>query len=106
MQGLLSIGNLPSAGETVKRPRRASGTSTRLNASARAPVPILFQFGDRDFYIAPMSGREFHRAAPEGSDLLTYETGHDMRLAEIRADQRAFLARNLGFDGSEAPPHA
>lgn len=62
-----------------------------------APAEVLFQFGDRDFYIAPMSGREFGRAAPEGSALLTYDTGHDMRLPQIRADRTAFLARVLGL---------
>lgn len=59
------------------------------------PAAALFQFGRRDFYIAAMSGLEFHAAAPEGSELLTYETGHDMRLPEIRADRGAFLARVL-----------
>lgn len=43
-----------------------------------------------------------HRAAPTGSELLTCDTGHDMRLADIRADRRAFLARVLGFDASES----
>jgi pimeloyl-ACP methyl ester carboxylesterase len=65
-----------------------------------APAAVLLQFGRRDFYIAAMSGLEFHGAAPEGSELLTYDTGHDMRLAEIRADRRAFLARVLGLSGS------
>jgi hypothetical protein len=65
-----------------------------------APAAALFQFGRRDFYIAAMSGLEFHGAAPEGSELLTYETGHDMRLAEIRADRQAFLARMLGLDSA------
>lgn len=60
-----------------------------------APATILLQFGRRDFYIAAMSGLEFHAAAPEGSELAAYETGHDMRLPEIRADRRAFLARVL-----------
>ena len=62
-------------------------------------VPVLFQFGRSDFYIAPMSGLEFHAAAPNGSELLSYDTGHDMRLPEIRADRRAFLVRTLGLDG-------
>lgn len=62
-----------------------------------APATVLFQFGRQDFYIAAMSGLEFHGAGPAGSELLTYETGHDMRLPEIRADRRAFLARVLGL---------
>jgi pimeloyl-ACP methyl ester carboxylesterase len=59
---------------------------------------VLFQFGRRDFFIAAMSGLEFHGAAPAGSELLAYETGHDMRLPEIRADRRAFLGRALGLE--------
>jgi hypothetical protein len=66
------------------------------------PAHVLFQFAERDFYIAPMSALEFQRAAPNGSELRTYETGHDMRLAKIRADRRAFLARVLGFSQDEA----
>ena len=62
-------------------------------------VPVLFQFGRSDFYIAAMSGLEFHSAASTGSELLSYDTGHDMRLPEIRADRRAFLVRTLGMDG-------
>jgi dienelactone hydrolase len=59
--------------------------------------PVLLQFAERDYYIALMSARELQRAGPEGTELLTYDTGHDMRLPEIRADRRAFLARTLGF---------
>jgi dienelactone hydrolase len=64
-----------------------------------APAAVLFQFAERDFYIALMSAREFARAAPDGTELRTYDTGHDMRLDEIRADRRAFLAQALGIDG-------
>ncbi len=37
-----------------------------------------------------------HRA----SELLAYDTGHDMRLPEIRADRRAFLVRTLGLSSA------
>lgn len=60
-----------------------------------APARVLFQFGRSDFFIAAMSGLEFRGSAPEGSELLAYDTGHDMRLPEIVADRRAFLARTL-----------
>jgi pimeloyl-ACP methyl ester carboxylesterase len=59
------------------------------------PIEVLFQFGRMDFYIAAMSGLEFHAAAPAGSELLSYDSGHDMRLPEIRAGRRAFLVRTL-----------
>ena len=59
---------------------------------------VLLQFGERDYYIAAMSARELQRAAPDGTDLRFYDTGHDMRLDAIRADRRAFLARHLGLE--------
>jgi len=62
-----------------------------------APAAVLMQFGRRDFFIAPMSGLEFRGAAPEGTELKAYDAEHDMRLPEIRADRRAFLARHLGL---------
>ncbi|MEX1169045.1 MAG: dienelactone hydrolase family protein [Chloroflexota bacterium] len=68
------------------------------------PAAVLCQFAERDFYIAPMTGLELHRAAPPGSELSWYDTGHDMRLAEIRADRRAFLARTLGFEAQTGNP--
>lgn len=67
----------------------------RIGASA--PAAVLCQFAERDFYIAPMTGLELHRAAPTGSELRWYDTGHDMRLPEIESDRRAFLAGVLGF---------
>ena len=45
-----------------------------------------------------MSGLEFRGAAPDDSQLLAYDTGHDMRLPEIAADRRTFLARTLGAE--------
>ena len=61
------------------------------------PAAVLFQFAERDFYIALMSGRELQRAAPAGSEWRTYDAGHDMRFDGIRADRRAFLESALGF---------
>jgi pimeloyl-ACP methyl ester carboxylesterase len=62
-----------------------------------APASVLFQFGRSDFFIAAMSGLEFRATAPAGSELLPYDTGHDMRLPEIAADRRAFLTRTVGI---------
>ena len=56
-----------------------------------APATVLFQFGRSDFFIAAMSGLEFRASAPAGTELLPYDSGHDMRLPEIAADRRAFL---------------
>jgi dienelactone hydrolase len=60
-----------------------------------APARILFQFGRRDFYIAPMTGREFARAAGDAAELKAYDAEHDMALPEILADRTAFLEREL-----------
>lgn len=62
-----------------------------------APATVLFQFGRSDFFIAAMSGLEFRASAPAGTELLPYDTGHDMRSPEIAADRRAFLVRTLGL---------
>ncbi len=64
------------------------------------PAAVFSQFAERDFFIAPMTGHELHRAAPEGSELAWYDTGHDMRLPAIVRDRRAFLARHLGFEAA------
>ena len=61
------------------------------------PATVLFQFGRSDFFMAAMSGLEFRAAAPAGTELLPYDTGHDMRSPEIAADRRAFLVRTLGL---------
>lgn len=62
------------------------------------PAAVLSQVAERDFFIAPMTALELHRAAPEGSELSWYDTGHDMRLPEIARERRSFLARHLGLD--------
>jgi dienelactone hydrolase len=61
--------------------------------------PILLQFGERDWFIAPMSGWAFRRAGGgEASvDLKTYDAEHDMRHPEARSDRAAFLSRTLGL---------
>ena len=56
-----------------------------------APARVLLQFGKRDFYIAPMTGLEFKRAAGEGAELKAYEAEHDMAIPEAATDRTAFL---------------
>jgi dienelactone hydrolase len=67
--------------------------------AAVAPRPVLLQFGERDWFIAPMTGWAFRRAAggEPSVDLKTYDAEHDMRHAETRPDRAAFLARTLGL---------
>jgi dienelactone hydrolase len=64
-----------------------------------APARLLLQFGRRDFYIALMQAHELRREAPDGSQFESYDAEHDMRLPEIAADRRAFLASTLGPGG-------
>jgi dienelactone hydrolase len=72
---------------------------------AVAPRPILLQFGERDWFIAPMSGWAFRRATGAAPDdprveLKLYGAEHDMRHPDARRDRRAFLARTLELPGS------
>ena len=62
-----------------------------------ADMPLLFQFGKADFYIAAMTGLELFEAAPEPKELLTYDDGHEMASAAIISDRRDFLGPHLGL---------
>jgi len=63
-----------------------------------ADRPVLLQLARRDFYVPLMAGFELRRAAgSEGLEIKDYDAGHDMRLADVRADRREFLARELGL---------
>jgi dienelactone hydrolase len=65
---------------------------------AAMPAGILFQFGRNDFYIAPMTGREFARAAGDAAELKSYDAEHDMALPEIVHHRTAFLEKELHTD--------
>jgi len=65
------------------------------HVAAAAPARILFQFGRRDFYIAPMTGREFARAAGDAAELKGYDAEHEMALPEILADRTTFLEHQV-----------
>ena len=56
-----------------------------------APAKVLFQFAKSDCFIAPMTGREFQRAAGEGAELKAYEAEHDMAVPDALSDRTAFL---------------
>jgi uncharacterized protein len=56
-----------------------------------APRPVCFQFARNDFFIAPMTGLEFHRAAGEPKEMQTYEADHGVRDPRAAADRAAFL---------------
>jgi dienelactone hydrolase len=68
------------------------------HVATAAPARILFQFGRNDFYIAPMTGREFARAAGEIAELKAYQSEHEMALPEIAVDRAIFLERELSVN--------
>ena len=57
--------------------------------------PILWQFSERDFFIAPMSAIELARAAPGDPRIEWYAADHAMRSAKARAARLAFLREQL-----------
>ena len=63
---------------------------------------VLWQFSDRDFFIAPMDAIELARAAPApkgGQPTIEwYQADHAMRSAKARAARRVFLDRELRLD--------
>ena len=60
-----------------------------------APARVLFQFARNDFFIAPMTGREFARAAGDAAELKAYDAEHDMASPDALADRTAFLETTL-----------
>lgn len=76
---------------------RALAPVDPITTVARADCPLLFQFGERDHYIATMTAQELFRAAPDPKRLIAYDCGHEMALAEIRDDRHDFLREALGF---------
>jgi pimeloyl-ACP methyl ester carboxylesterase len=62
-----------------------------------SPRPVCFQFARGDFFIASMTGLEFHAAADDPKELHAYEADHGVRVPEAQQDRRAFLAAHLGL---------
>ena len=56
---------------------------------------VLWQFSDRDFFIAPMDALELARAAPGDPTLEWYQADHAMRSSKARAARSTFLNREL-----------
>lgn len=61
-----------------------------------AGIPLLFQFAERDYFVAGMAAWEFHRRAGEPKELKTYDSDHAMRSEPATADREAFLLRHIG----------
>ena len=61
-------------------------------------VPALWQFSERDYFIAPMSAVELARASSDAPAIEWYQADHAMRSAKARAARAAFLRRELRLD--------
>lgn len=71
-----------------------------IEAARSLTAITLWQFSDRDFFIAPMTAAELARAAPvEGEPRIEwYAADHAMRSAKARAARGRFLRATLGLD--------
>jgi pimeloyl-ACP methyl ester carboxylesterase len=69
-----------------------------IEAARGLKATALWQFSDRDFFIAPMSAVELARAAPGEPTIEWYSADHAMRSPKARAARRTFLGRELGLD--------
>jgi pimeloyl-ACP methyl ester carboxylesterase len=69
-----------------------------IEAARRLKASTVWQFSDRDYFIAPMSAVELARAAPGEPAIEWYSADHSMRSAKARAARRVFLRRELGLD--------
>jgi pimeloyl-ACP methyl ester carboxylesterase len=69
-----------------------------IGAAGGLKATTLWQFSDRDFFIAPMSAVELARAAPGDPTIKWYSADHAMRSAKARAARRGFLRRELDLD--------
>lgn len=64
-------------------------------AARHLKVPTLWQFSERDYFIAPMSAVELARASSDEPAIEWYQADHAMRSAKARAARAAFLRREL-----------
>lgn len=71
--------------------RRMASLDPISRVAAIAPRPVCFQFARNDFFIAAMTGLEFHRAAGEPKEMHAYDTDHGMHDQQAVADRLAFL---------------
>ena len=88
----------PIAGERHAYLRALSPLDPISRVGAISPRPVCFQFARSDFFIASMTGLEFHGAAGDPKELHAYEADHGVRVPEARKDRRAFLAAHIGLD--------
>jgi hypothetical protein len=70
-----------------------------IEAARSLKATTLWQFSNRDFFIAPMSAVELARAAPVDGEprIEWYAADHAMRSAKARAARKTFLRSALGL---------
>jgi len=68
-----------------------------VSVAPKLTATTLWQFSDRDFYIAPMSAVELARASGPDPAIEWYQADHAMRSAKARARRTAFLREKLGL---------
>jgi pimeloyl-ACP methyl ester carboxylesterase len=66
-----------------------------VTLARKLPTKTLWQFSDRDFFIAPMSAIELARAAGPDPAIEWYAADHAMRSSRARAARRRFLEAQL-----------
>ncbi|MGH2416911.1 MAG: alpha/beta hydrolase family protein [Candidatus Limnocylindria bacterium] len=88
----------PIAGDRHDYLRALAPVDPIARVGELSPRPVCFQFARSDFFIASMTGLEFHAAAGDPKELHAYEADHGMRVAEARVDRRTFLAAHIGLD--------
>jgi pimeloyl-ACP methyl ester carboxylesterase len=80
---------------------RALSRLDPIEAARSLKATTLWQFTNRDFFIAPMSAVELARAQPRPEGVQPaiewYEADHAMRSAKARAARRRFLMEQLGI---------
>jgi pimeloyl-ACP methyl ester carboxylesterase len=69
-----------------------------IEAARGLQANALWQFSERDYFIAPMSAVELARAAPGETAIEWYTADHAMRSPKARAARRTFLRRELRLD--------
>jgi dienelactone hydrolase len=84
------------AGDRFDYLRSLSALDPINHVGSAAPAELLFQFARTDYFIAPMTGREFHAAGSEPKEFRAYDADHHLAVPEARADRTAFLRRVLG----------
>lgn len=68
-----------------------------VTVAPKLRAETLWQFSDRDYFIAPMSAVELARATGPEPTIEWYKADHAMRSARARAARRRFLGEELGL---------